>query len=65
LRIRSSEFHKKRWADADTQLAPNLTAMIERFNKVSYWVATEIVFQPDLKKRIEVIKRWIVVAEVS
>jgi hypothetical protein len=62
---RSSEFHKKRWAEADnSKLAPNLAAMIDRFNKVSYWVATEIVFQPELKKRIEVIKRWIVVAEV-
>jgi hypothetical protein len=65
IKIKSSEFHKKRWAEADnSKLAPNLAAMIDRFNKVSYWVATEIVFQPELKKRIEVIKRWIVVAEV-
>lgn len=63
-KIKYTEFHQKKWAEKNAQdLCPNLQAYIERFNHVSYWVATEIVFQPELKKRKQVVKQFIVAAD--
>ena len=44
--------------------APTVTAYIERFNEVSYWIATEVVLCPNLKKRVNILKRFIQLAEV-
>eukprot|EP01135_Chromosphaera_perkinsii_P004800 Nk52_evm31s296 gene=Nk52_evmTU31s296 len=41
----------------------NLGNYVEWFNKVSYWVATEICLTADLKKRISVIERFIKIAK--
>src|SRR5690606_5958423 len=39
-----AELAKSRWNKADSkETAPNVLAIIERFNLISYWVATEIV----------------------
>lgn len=41
-----------------------LLVMIDQFNKISLWVATEIVRTVDMKDRANLIKRFIAVAEV-
>jgi len=38
--------------------------MINRFNEVSQWVASEICRQENLKKRVKVLQKFIEVAEV-
>ena len=43
---------------------PSLDYFIHRFDLESYWVATEIVTVKDLKKRVKIIKKWIMVAKV-
>jgi len=43
--------------------SPNISRMVERFNSVSYWVATEIMMQTELKQRISVLKKFIDVAQ--
>ncbi|KJE90930.1 hypothetical protein CAOG_02158 [Capsaspora owczarzaki ATCC 30864] len=44
-------------------LCPNLNILISRFNRESYWVATVICTQPELKKRVELIKKFILVGK--
>ena len=43
----------------------NLNTMISYFNKVSYWVATEICTQPDIKKRQKIMETFIKIAKES
>ena len=43
--------------------APNIIAMIERFNATSRWVATEMVREVDLKKRTFLLRKFIKIAE--
>jgi hypothetical protein len=38
--------------------------LIRRFFQVSYWVATEIVMQTEARTRVQVLKKFIAVAEV-
>jgi len=45
------------------QRAPNILAMIDRFNRVSNWVSTEVLKQSVLKKRIKMICKFIEIAE--
>jgi hypothetical protein len=44
--------------------APNLKELIERFNTVSYWVATEICVCRDIRTRTNVLKLFINVAQL-
>ncbi|KAI3645892.1 hypothetical protein MP228_008820 [Amoeboaphelidium protococcarum] len=44
--------------------AKNLQSLIERFNHVSYWIATEICMCRSAKTRAEVIKRFIRIANL-
>ena len=46
------------------ELAPNILAMIRRFNDVSTWVASEILKCKDLALRTKVLKQIIEIAEV-
>ncbi|ORX83849.1 ras GEF [Anaeromyces robustus] len=46
----------------DEDNTPNLDFFISRFDKESYWVATEICVIPELKKRIQMLKKWILTA---
>ncbi|KAJ3160388.1 hypothetical protein HDU86_000722 [Geranomyces michiganensis] len=43
--------------------SPTLTFLIKRFDKESYWVATEIVGKKDLKARVQVLRTFIVTAK--
>lgn len=46
----------------DTRGCPNLSFFIERFNRESMWVVTEVVDQADLSKRIESLRKFIKIA---
>eukprot|EP01119_Soliformovum_irregulare_P007287 TRINITY_DN19691_c0_g1_i1.p1 TRINITY_DN19691_c0_g1~~TRINITY_DN19691_c0_g1_i1.p1 ORF type:complete len:449 (-),score=103.72 TRINITY_DN19691_c0_g1_i1:103-1410(-) len=60
-RIKTSDFHNLKWKSG----AGNpITRMVDRFNSVSYWVATEIVMQTEMKKRLSALRKFIAVAEV-
>ena len=58
---------EKRWQSKDKhQLAPNLSALANRFNEVSFWVSTQIV---EAKKKeisgVNTIKYFINVMQAS
>eukprot|EP01119_Soliformovum_irregulare_P018470 TRINITY_DN5675_c0_g1_i1.p1 TRINITY_DN5675_c0_g1~~TRINITY_DN5675_c0_g1_i1.p1 ORF type:complete len:967 (-),score=244.39 TRINITY_DN5675_c0_g1_i1:62-2962(-) len=63
-RITPKELSHQSWNKENAkEVAPNVVKMIERFNKVSYWVASEIVTERNIKKRVTLIKRFIQTAE--
>jgi len=53
---------KQKWLK-DSKLAPNIHKMINRFNQVSMWVATEIIQVEDIKLRAVVLNRFIFIAQ--
>jgi hypothetical protein len=62
--IREREFLNLNWKRPDLKRnARHIVKMVERFNKVSYWVATRIVRESDLKRRCSILKRFIIMAE--
>ena len=62
--IHPSEFLDQIWRKDDESTTPYLTTFIQRFDKEYYWVATEVVCQKDLKKRIAILKTFILAAKV-
>jgi len=51
------------WQREDkSEKAPNLVALIERFNKIAYWVATEILTKHELKTKVKYIQKFIKIA---
>lgn len=64
--IQPREFHKLAWRKNDTRkkTSPHIVAVVERFNTVSYWVASSIVMCNDIKKRVTMVKRFVKLAEV-
>lgn len=63
--IQPHELLNTAWTSKNKETAaPNVIAMINRFNHVSYWAITEILRQPNLKDRARTIKRLIAIAEV-
>jgi len=63
-RIRLDEFFAQSWNDKHNKdsMAPNLVAFINWFNKVASGVATEVVREPKIKNRVNLIKRFIFIA---
>jgi hypothetical protein len=58
--ITAREFLDQAWQREDKiLLSPNLTKIIERFNQVSYWVATCILTQPSIEKQALIISKFI------
>ena len=63
--IKPSECVGQNWmSKRKEELAPNILAMIHRFNFVSTWFSSEIVRCPDLAKRTQILKHILDVAEV-
>jgi hypothetical protein len=63
-KIKPWECLNQSWAKKDKETrAPNILAMIQRFNQVSNWVATEIVMAETLKQRAKVLQHVIETAE--
>lgn len=66
--IRPVECLDKAWSKDsgdDTNVAVNIRASIEYCNEVTSWVSDAILSQSDIKKRSNVIKHWVQVAEAS
>ena len=66
-KINPIEFLNQIWrkpTDEQDFLTPSLDFFIKRFDKESYWAATEIVGVKDLKKRALVLNKFIRVAKV-
>ncbi|ELR16308.1 RasGEF domain containing protein [Acanthamoeba castellanii str. Neff] len=58
--ITAREFLDQAWQREDKiLLSPNLTRIIERFNQVSYWVATCILTQSSIEKQALIISKFI------
>eukprot|EP00026_Physarum_polycephalum_P003905 Phypoly_transcript_03922.p1 GENE.Phypoly_transcript_03922~~Phypoly_transcript_03922.p1 ORF type:complete len:658 (+),score=80.30 Phypoly_transcript_03922:101-2074(+) len=64
-KITPQELSHQAWNKKNAkELAPNVTALIDRCNEVAYWVATEIVMTPNQKQRISVLAKFIDIAEI-
>jgi len=64
-RVKPNEFLFKAWQRHDRHtVAPNLTAFAERFDKVSFWVATTIVTATSTKKQVAAIEKFVEVMQV-
>jgi len=64
VRITPRELLHKQWAaDEADQLSAFVLALIERFNTVSFWVATELMSAPVAKDRVTLLKRFIAIAQ--
>jgi len=62
--IRPHEFLNQNWGKPGREFnSPNILIMIEWFNKVSLWAATTMVLANDNRDRVQIIKKWIDVAE--
>lgn len=63
-KIKPSELIDKAWnSDSKSLIAPNIVALIERFNRLCYWVASEIVSTIHPKQRVLVLERFIDMAK--
>lgn len=63
--IKPWEFFDKTLSKKKRTDESNLLKMIDRFNELSKWVATEIVFVDELKKRIGALAKWIEIGDVN
>lgn len=68
-KIRPTECLNKTWqkklAENEEDPAPNVKALILHSNQLTNWVAEMILTQLDVKKRVVVIKHFVLVADVS
>lgn len=62
-RIQPIECLNKAWSEKENSPAENVKAMIEFSNKTTGWVATAILRENDLKRRTNVLKHFILVAD--
>lgn len=59
------ELYSSSWSKENASvMAPNVLELIKNFNRISVWVASEIVSQTNLKKRVLLLKYFISVAIV-
>ncbi|KAN0018480.1 hypothetical protein ACTFIU_011098 [Dictyostelium citrinum] len=63
--VKMKELYHKSWTIGKSKFenSPNIMSLITMSNKIANWVATEVVTTPHPKKRVEVLKRFISVAE--
>lgn len=62
-RIVASELLNKNWTSSKSSVtAPNVLALIERFNEVSFWVATSILNENRPGKRRKVVEQMLLLA---
>jgi son of sevenless len=58
-------WQKKPKNDDGVELAPNVKSLILHSNQLTNWVAEMILSQPEVKKRVAVIKHFVAIADVS
>mmetsp|Transcript_7790 Transcript_7790/g.9650 ORF Transcript_7790/g.9650 Transcript_7790/m.9650 type:complete len:604 (+) Transcript_7790:463-2274(+) len=64
--IKPSEFAHQNWCSEDKdKTAPNILRMINQFNSISNWAASEILKKKTPKARAVLLNRFIVIAEES
>ncbi|KAI8592856.1 ras guanine nucleotide exchange factor domain-containing protein [Geranomyces variabilis] len=56
--IHPIEYLNQIWQSPD-ESSPSMKYFVDRFDKESYWVATEVVREKDLKKRVAVLRKFI------
>ncbi|KAM9954426.1 hypothetical protein ACTFIW_003968 [Dictyostelium discoideum] len=63
--VKMKELYHKSWTISKSKFenSPSIMSLITMSNKIANWVATEVVTTPHPKKRVEVLKRFISVAE--
>lgn len=60
------EFTNQNWCNSDKEkLSPNILRLIQQFNSISNWVASEILKAQKSKDRALLLNRFIILAEVS
>jgi len=63
-KIKPNEILHTSWKKTNkAEVAPNVTNLIEWFNRMTNWVSREIVVTPNLKQRVAVVKRFIQIAK--
>ena len=60
-KITPKEMSHQAWSKGKD--APNILDIISQFNEITYWVATEVVREKDLKKRASIITHFISIAD--
>lgn len=64
-KISPGEYSHQGWTrDNKLDFSPNIVAMIERFNTICNWTASEVLREPNLKERAVILHRLIIIAEV-
>eukprot|EP01103_Thecamoeba_quadrilineata_P001951 TRINITY_DN1181_c1_g1_i1.p1 TRINITY_DN1181_c1_g1~~TRINITY_DN1181_c1_g1_i1.p1 ORF type:complete len:731 (-),score=157.12 TRINITY_DN1181_c1_g1_i1:69-2261(-) len=63
IAVRPEELLLNYWEERFATSHPPSYVLRVRYNKVAYWVITEIVSVVNLKRRVEVVKRFIIIAE--
>ncbi|KAJ3041356.1 hypothetical protein HDV00_009497 [Rhizophlyctis rosea] len=63
IKVVPVEFLKKAWSDKESNLAVNVKSMISISNQVTGWVASAILSEKDVKKRAQLIKQFILIAD--
>lgn len=62
----SYELLKKAWSDKENpSAAPTIRRMIEISNQITFWVASAVLREKDVKKRGSIMKHFILIADVS
>eukprot|EP01132_Coremiostelium_polycephalum_P000405 gene405-512_t len=63
-RIEPTELLDQSWnKDSLKHKSPNIIELINRANKISYWVASLILWQEDIADRVKVIEKFILIAK--
>jgi hypothetical protein len=62
--IHPIEFLQEIWKKKDDESSPSFKFFVERFDKESYWVATELIHCKDPKKRVLALKKFIFLVKV-
>lgn len=64
-KISPKEYSHQGWTKSNKlDVSPNIVAMIERFNTICNWAASEVLRVENLKERAVILHRLIVIAEV-
>ncbi|KAH3759227.1 Ras guanine nucleotide exchange factor [Pelomyxa schiedti] len=64
VNIQAKELLSLSWSKKDKEKrSPNLLAMIHRFNTVSNWTTATIVKEPDLRKRANIVRKFVRILE--
>ncbi|TPX39964.1 hypothetical protein SeLEV6574_g06897 [Synchytrium endobioticum] len=63
VKIQPVEFMKKAWSDKQNPVSVNIRNMISLSNKITGWVASNILAERDIKRRSTRVKHFIMIAE--